>query len=347
MVAGMLAAAPVEIAAVVHPDESFPRDKTVVWTPLFQEAWDALNRELGGPPVKVEPSNSLMAKLDDFKWDPDKVMPVDRWKVWVGPASPQLIEKANREAAQMLEEAKGPFEGATEGLLALALLDKNLKFQKSLHRSINAPLSFHVADAKELPVRFFGSRKVASAAQRGHVRVLTYDENSRAVQIAAEGNESAVFYMPKTPESFMSACDKIRGWRTNGPNGNFGSLSDPQLHENDDLRIPYVKFFTSSDFKSRLAGARYFQRNNMPWEISKAQQRVNFELTEKGAKVRVEVELAADPFGAAPPPPPMIPRQLVFDHPFFIFLWRDDADLPYFGVWVGDGGGLENFKLAE
>ena len=185
LITGFLSAA--EIAAVTHPDESCARDKTVVWTPLFQAAWDALNRELGGPPVKIDPPNPLMAKLDGFKWDADKVMPADRWKVWVGEASPKLVEKANREAAKMLGEAKGSFEGTTGGLLALALLDRNLKFQKSLHRSIDAPLSFHLADAKELPVRFFGARKEASGAQRGHVRVLAYDENSRAVQIAAEG----------------------------------------------------------------------------------------------------------------------------------------------------------------
>lgn len=55
----------------------------------------------------------------------------------------------------------------------------------------------------------------------------------------------------------------------------------------------------------------------------KAEQRLKFELTEKGAKLRAEVEMLAAPFGEPPPPPPTVPRFFHYDRPFFVFLWRD------------------------
>lgn len=78
--------------------------------------------------------------------------------------------------------------------------------------------------------------------------------------------------------------------------------------------------------------------------LGKAEQRVDFELTEKGAQLRVVVEHNLDPFGEPPPPPPMVPRKFVFDRPFFVFLWRDNADWPYFGAWIGDDSALEKFR---
>jgi hypothetical protein len=36
--------------------------KTVVWTPLFQAAWDGLHRGFGAP-VKIDPPNALMDSL--------------------------------------------------------------------------------------------------------------------------------------------------------------------------------------------------------------------------------------------------------------------------------------------
>ena len=37
------------------------------------------------------------------------------------------------------------------------------------------------------------------------------------------------------------------------------------------------------------------------------------------------------------------PRRFVFDRPFFIFLWRDKAEWPYFGAWIGDSSALVPF----
>ncbi len=64
---GAAVAAAAEVVTLPHPGQPLPAGRTVVWSPLFQAGWDALNAKLGGPPNKVEPPNALMAKLDTFR----------------------------------------------------------------------------------------------------------------------------------------------------------------------------------------------------------------------------------------------------------------------------------------
>jgi hypothetical protein len=337
-----------DVLSVAHPDEDFAADRTVVWTPLFQAAWDRMNSDLGGAPVKVEPPNALMARLDAFKWQAEPVMPEGNWKVWSGPATPEFVAAANREAARMTGEAQGPFSAAPEnpelrrGLLVLALLDRELKFMKPLHRSTTMPLAFRAGEGKEQPVKFFGVRGNLSGGFGGVVKILSRDADSHAVEIRSEGKESMVLYLPKQRESFGAACAKLQGWRKERLKGVYGSATDPSLHDRDDLRIPYLDLMARADFLPLLGGLRSHPGGGVPYQI---EQRTKFKMTEKGAKLRAEVELGAEPFGLAPPPPPpMTPRDFYFDRPFFIFMWREGVELPYFGTWIGDASGMEAWE---
>ena len=35
-----------------------------------------------------------------------------------------------------------------------------------------------------------------------------------------------------------------------------------------------------------------------------------------------------------------LPASSIYDRPFFTFLWRDKADWPCLGLWVGDSSAL-------
>ncbi len=331
-----------EIVAIAHPEEKLPGDKTVVWTPLFQAAWDGLQQGFGAP-LKVDPPNVLMERLDDFKWDAKAVMPRDRWKVWSGEATQQLIDRANTEAARMLGEKAGPFRSMPNPIpgsrIALGLLDRDMVFRKPLHPSVGAPLEFHSSDGGKSQVRFFGTRRKASSGYRGVVRVLAYGEGTQALQIASDGDDCAVLYLPEKPLSMVEACGIVREWRANPLKGEWGSAQDPNLHETDDVRIPVLRLENTTDFVPDLQGLRYF-KSGPPWIISKAEQRLKFQLTEKGAKLRAEEESEADPFGE----PSKLPRFFHYDRPFFVFLWRDGAEWPYFGAWIGNNASMEAFK---
>lgn len=338
-------AARADVVTLAHPSEALPHEKTVVWSPLFQATWDKLNSELGGKAEKVEPPNELMSKLDSFKWEADKIMPAGSWKTWSGPSTPDFLKRVNEEAAKMTGEAQGPFRLSEENQsnrAVFGLLDRVVSFQKAFLRSRSESMAFR-AGGKESPVSFFGSRGDMSGELRESVRILAFRpvDRSHTIQILCkEADDSVVLYRPAKPMDFTTACSWIRTWRAQATTNKaeFGAWNDPLLHETDEVRIPYVDLESTAELKSKLKGVRIHK--GRPWSIERAEQHTRFQLHEKGARVRVEVSI--EPF-ADSQGPRIIPRKFIYDRPFFVFLWRDSAEWPYFGAWIGDSSAMKAF----
>jgi hypothetical protein len=337
-----------EVVTLAHPGEALPEKSTVIWSPLFQATWDTLNAELGGKPKKVEPPNALMAKLDSFKWDAGKVLPDGSWKSWSGPATADFLKRVNQEAAALTKEKDGPFKLATEHpdhRAAFGLLDRTVAFRKAFARCHKAPMDFQL-NGQKTAVRFFGAQEEMIGGMSDSIRVLAYRpvDRSHAIQIRCkEADDTVILYLPAKPQDFTTACAWLRTWRSPSKSDAASAMqwNDPSLHRGDEIRIPYVDLESTSDLTSKLGGIRF--HGNKPWEIARAEQFTRFQLHEKGARVRVEVSIAAaDPFGD-PFTVTTFPRKFIYDRPFFVFLWRDKAEWPYFGAWIGDTSALKAF----
>jgi len=349
LMAGILPAA-AEVGAVAHPEEPLPAARTIVWTPLFQACWDALNAYHGGKPVKIEPPNARIARLDAFSWKPETVMPRGDWKTWAGPATDEFLGKVNAEAAAMSGEPEGPFrlEDGLPGTVAVfGLLDREVSFPRAFFRSRKVPLTFR-AGTTATRVAFFGVTGERSADFAESVRVLAYrpSERCHALQIlCSDSDDTVVLFRPPAAMDFATACEWLRTWRkawTKGP-GRGNRHDDPHLHKLDEVRVPYLKLETVKDFTAELSSLRFYPGQDLPRRIVRAEQRVKFELHERGARVKAELSLQDEHFGG-PPEPQVHPRRFRYDAPFFVFLWRDGAEWPYFGTWVGDTSAMEVAK---
>jgi hypothetical protein len=336
-----------EITAVVHPEEKFDAGNTVVWTPLAQATWDRLNDFYGGKPVKVEPPNELIEKLNLFEWDSAKVMPQKGWKTWAGTATAKFLEQVNLEARQITGEPEDAFRLQQENPQAGAffgLLDRELSFSRPFPRSLKEPMEFAEKAGKQ-KVHFFGVRGKGSGVFS--VRVLSYlpAGKSHAVELlCSDPDETVLLYRPTDALDFATACGSLRAWRQEWDKRK-ASLKedDPWLHAEDDLRIPYVKLDSTIDFKERLDALRVHP-GGVPARISRFEQEVKFTLHERGAKVQAKTS-AEDPFGGEPPETEKpVPRVFRYDAPFFVFLWRKGAEWPYFGAWVGDASAMEKWE---
>ena len=333
-----------EVVTLAHPGEALPEKSTVVWSPLFQATWDKLNSELGGKPKKVEPPNALMTKLDSFKWEAGKVMPDGSWKTWSGPATADFIKQVNQEAATITGEKDGPFKLATEDpnkRAVFGLLDRVVAFQKEFSKSRKVPMDFQV-NGQKTAVRFFGAQNEMIEGMSDSIRVLASRpvDGSHAIQIRCkEADDTVILYLPAKAQDFATACSWLRTWRSQSHRPDRSGWDDPSLHLGDEIRIPYIDLKSNEDLAPKLDSIR--QYGNMPWKITRAEQFTRFQLHEKGARVRVEEIYSADPF--AEPRPPVYPRKFIYDRPFFVFLWRDKAEWPYFGAWIGDSSALKAF----
>lgn len=345
-----LPAAVAEIVAVAHPADEFDPSDTVVWTPVFQAAWEAADRAVGAE--LLESGSEAAKRLDDFEWKPDEVLPPDRWRVWSGLATPALHREATAGAREMLGvedlvfpeiEGRRDDGGEVVTTAAYALLDMEMRFFRTLYRSKERGMTFTDAESEAGPVHFFGVRGAVSG-RFSRIRVLHRAENSHALQIPATDSErlgDLLLYLPEEPEGFDSASARLRTWRKDWiekldeRSHHWSGEKDPGFHEQDELRVPYVRFRSSSDFSEGLTGWRRYRGKPLPYKVVEAWQKVDFLLGEKGAEVRVIAGAGFEPFGEPPEPPKPFPRKFFYDRPFFVMLWREEAQWPYFAAWVG------------
>lgn len=336
-----------EVLAVAHPADEFDPSDTAVWTPVFQAAWEAADRAVGAE--LIESGSEAAKRLDDFEWKPDEVLPPDRWRVWSGLATPALHREAAVGAREMLGGAAVVFpeiegrrngEGEVVTTAAYALLDVDMRYFRPLYRSKERGMIFTDAGGEAGSVHFFGVRGAASE-RFSRIRVLHRSEKSHALQIPATNSEvlgDLVLYLPEEPEDFEAAFSRVRTWRKewveklNERSRHWYGENDPGFHKQDELRVPYVRFRSSSDFSESLTGWRRYRGKPLPYKVVEAWQKVDFLLGEKGAEVRVIAGAGLEPFGEPPKP---FPRKFFFDRPFFVMLWREEAERPYFAAWVG------------
>jgi hypothetical protein len=148
---------------------------------------------------------------------------------------------------------------------------------------------------------FFGTRLEACANYSETIRLLFHRPRVAAQALQFRGkneNEFLVLYLPESHQSMWEALSWIKTWA--------GSSSDPEmLTPGDDLRVPQVSL-SSPVFSLLVDGS--------------------------GQKFKPEYEpkLSADYF------PGFKSRRFWFDRPFFLFLWKEESELPHAGIWFGD-----------
>ncbi len=350
LAAGLPVAA--EITAVVHPEQSFAAGSTVVWTPLFQATWDKLGKYHGGKPERVEPPNELISRLDSFRLDAPTVMPDSGWQTWAGPATEEFLARVNREAGELLGNGEAPFHLTNPSPINTAtfgLLDREVSFAEAFFRSTKLPLRFVAEGGAAREVRFFGVKGEKSADFTATVKVLAYrpGEKCHALQLSCRGtDETVVLYRPPGAQDFATACRWLRKWRKEWRERPQTVLkyNDVRLHRLDEVKVPYLKLEMVKDFAGELGSLRFYKGEQVPRQIARAEQRVEFELHERGARVRAKASIEDIPFADAPEPPMAYPRVFAYDAPFFVFLWRERAEWPYFGAWVGNAEAMQAWE---
>ncbi len=328
-----------DIKAVLDLDKITDPGDSIVWSPLFQATWDKLNAQHGGKPIKVEPENKLMMLLDSMKWDEKSVMPVGGYATFSGPATKAFAA----QTAKQIQEQFGVDMPASQvpdnpaGIAAYGVLVRDLNFEKEFFKSKSSLMQFRDRKNKIHKVAFFGTKGNHSAYYAQKVRVLRYENEGSdfilSISTKMEG-ERVIIYKPAIVGTLRTAMNQVLESQKNLLDGKYGSLKDPNLHAADTVKIPFVSFNNQTEFLDQLQGARYYKGDPTPWTMSAAYQITQFELSEKGAKVKIHSGSADAPFGDPQDDPQIFPRNFICDQSFYVFLWKDGAELPYLAVMI-------------
>ncbi|MDP0490824.1 MAG: serpin family protein [Verrucomicrobiota bacterium JB023] len=320
------------------------------WSPGFKLCWEEIMER--NPDLRLTDPEQfpLMRSVMEMRYSVEDNLPPDSFFAKGGPAT-LAFEK------QLNEVIRGRFPGAFEpitvmpknehSLYALTLLDHSVQFRKPFFESKTKGLTFTDAKKRKTEVTFFGVTGKKSA-DFNHVRVLDFAAGQRAaIGIPLQGNDEHLFLlMDESLNSFRASVDRCRQLileQKELTHLREDAERFPRIHAKDDLRIPYVKFHADSELKKQLRSP-VFRDGKTPWRLANAEEQVAFELTESGTKVRLKSQSHLEPFGG-PLPAKATPleRKIHFDRPFYLFLWRTGAKLPYFAVRIQSPDLLSRF----
>ena len=316
---------------------------SLLWSPVFQATWDELNNFLGGKPFKVEPPNQMIEKLNHFSWDQKAVIPSDSFAAFSGKNTASFRQELQKKFKEKLGldwniEQRGNDENS---IIACAALSSELKFEPKFFRPQKKSLAFTDAKGSVSKVAFFGVAKEYVHNYKEQVRILHYDKttSSFAVEILTnKEDQSVIIYQPDQTDSFSSTFSTIAKMRAAPLVVENYDERYHLLNSLDILKVPCIKLDNKTEFTEQLRGLLYIKQNKPLARITDARISYDFQLDEGGAKAITRSSIHAT-FGG-PPPPPQPPRHFIFNKPFYVFMWKKNAQIPYFAMWVANADSL-------
>lgn len=328
---------------VLHPGAPVVAGRNVLWCAATQLAWDAFgeafasngapSRDLRlGPPAPP----ALVAAMNRHDFPHGDLDPTS-YVVEAGLVGAGLVARFERRMAALGRSFPLALDRLDpEGIAALVYLFKDLPFEQPflVHEE---PLHFA---GSATPLASFGTDHAAQgAAHPRMLRQLRLHDGDAGPDGSPNTDDDvfAVTLMPRTggdrivlghiaPPATLDA-----GWTTTA-----ALLARPEtsIPRETTLKVPKVDFATTHEF-SEVVGARLLDAPAVrpPPRIVGFRQRLEFRLSEEGARLVAAVAVASNSVGISGP---MLQRRLEFDRPFLLALIRDGATRPYFLAWFGN-----------
>ena len=324
--------------------------KVVAWSAAMPSMWRALCNHLGTEKIVLEPKSVLAEQLNGWRHEPSGILPKNAQITLAGRATASEIKAAQ-------ERLKGEF-GETwpeldqmllapseDAWFALSMLRQSLRFEPSFIPEFQWAMIFKDSQGGEHAVKCFGSPADEAERFSVAVSVLRYQAPNSIISIQSKlpgerlflcsqirkDGDSAVTTMAEMVGEVERAKNDLQNRIAAGDklSGRFGA--------GDLLEIPEVHFSGEAEHLNDLAGTFRIPGRTVSQQFSAAWHRVKFDLDEQG--VKIEAKAFGMGFGGAPTKPAYI-RGFVFDRPFFLMAWRDDAPLPYFVAFIDNGSVL-------
>ena len=300
------------------------------WCGTFNLIWNDLKNEVAKQDIVFNPQPEVVNNLNKGTFNTSYLSEESYYKVY-GTPSIELknqIEKAIKEKFNENSDILNDFDWENhepEDYFLYAMLKKEFEFPKVFTELRNGKFGNYEN------VKYFGIDSNTKAEVRNQVEVLYYNsDNDFAVKLLTKDNDEVIVAKGRNETTFGSMYEQIIKESENETEKNF--------LETDILQIPNISFKLKKEFKE-LENQKYKIASGDEYYIEKAMQTIQFDLDQKGGKVKSEAGMMTNKVTAVLP---SNPRKFVIDNTFTIFLKEKDKELPYFATKISDITNVQN-----
>lgn len=297
-----------------------------LWCGTFNLVWNDLKNDLAGQDIIFNTQSDILDNLNRGTFTTDYLSDDSYYKKY-GKPTLELKEEIIKDIKEKFNETSDildsfDFENHDE---------KDYFLYSMLKKDFLYPFVFDKlkdGNFKDIDkVKYFGIDSNTKGAVRRQVEVMYYnDEHDFALKIDTKGNDEIIVTMGNNERSFKEIYDEIlRVSNLYEDDKNFGIK--------DTLKIPYMSFKTKKELKE-LENKEFSFADGTTYYISKALQTIEFEIDEKGGKIKSEAGISANVTSAKTDE--LEPRIFNVDDTFVLFLKEKDKNLPYFAMKVSD-----------
>jgi len=294
------------------------------WCGTFNLIWNDLKKDLAKKDIIFTPQPTAVDNLNKGTFNTSYLSEDSYYKVY-GTPTPELkkqIEKAIKEKFNETSSILDDFnwENGQDGDHFLyVMLKKQFEFQKVFTKLENGDFG------KYKNVKYFGINSSTDKAVRDQVKVLYYNSSSDfAVKLKTKQNDEVIISRGNTENNFGDIFKGI----TEKSSKYDGSKS---FNKTDKLKIPKISFNLKQEI-TEVENKFFTYSNGEEHYIETALQTIEFELDEKGGRIKSEAGIM-DKLNSAMPEEP---RNFFVDDTFTIFLKEEGRDLPYFAAQISD-----------
>lgn len=299
--------------------------ENAAWCGTFNLIWNDLKNDIAKQDIKFSENSDIVEHLNKGTFTIDELSEDSYYKKYGTPTLELKaeIEKAIKDKFNEKSDILDSFDwnNHTENDYFLyAMLKKEFKFPKVFSKLQDG--TFENYDN----VKYFGIDNKTKNEVGKQIKVLYYNsEDDFAVKLITKENDEVIVSVGNKEDNFLDIYNTIIDKSENYK----GSKS---FGDRDTFKMPYITFDLKENI-TEVEGKPFYFANGDEYIIDTALQTIQFELNEKGGKIKSEAGMMLTETAMAIEDEP---RNFNVDEAFTIFLIEEDADLPYFAAKISD-----------
>lgn len=299
--------------------------KDTAWCGTFQLIWNDLKNDVVKQDIVFNPQLKEVENLNKESFNITQISENSYYKAQ-GIPTQELKQQIENGIKEKFDETSDildnfVFDGNPNKYFLYAMLKKEFEFENEFEELDND--KFGEYD----DVEYFGIKSDSNELLRSQVQVLYYNSKEDfAIKLLTKQNDEVIISRGNKGNTFNEMYNDIKNKQTTYQ----GSTIFTEI---DKLQIPKINFDVKKEFEN-LENKYFETAEKERMLIEKALQTIEFELDEKGGKVKSEAGMMTNKMALLPKENE--PREFIVDDTFTIFLQEEGKEMPYFCANIDD-----------